>query len=273
MTMRLKHYSAPATEPITTAEAQAHCRIVATATATPLNYNGVTPTGSVNGVNKDFVLPATPNSDPMLVFLNNIYQRQNYEYTLATATITFAIPPITGDTIKVWFRSDSVSVDPDEQYLQNCIKAAREYCEEIQNRSYITQTWNLTLDEFPDDDYIELPRPPLVSINSITYLDENGTERTLSTSVYGVDTQGEPGRVYLKYGQEWPTTYDQANSITIQYLAGYGAASAVPMRIKQAILLMIAHMFENRDGVSTIAHAQVPIGVDSLLWVDRVVAV
>ena len=48
----------------------------------------------------------------------------------------------------------------EDDLITTFIEAAREYCEEYQNRAYITQTWDLSLDEFPDSPY-SLPKPPL----------------------------------------------------------------------------------------------------------------
>jgi uncharacterized phiE125 gp8 family phage protein len=177
---------------------------------------------------------------------------------------------LTGDTLKVWFKSDSVSSDPDEQYLQNCIKVARQFCEHVQGRSYITQTWDLVLDDFPDDEHVELPMPPLISVTSITYKDTAGASQTMSASDYVVDTYSEPGRVCLAYGATWPSTYDEVNCITIRYVAGYGAASSVPEDTKQAILLMIAHYYENREPAPAVATSEIPMGAKFLLYLRRV---
>ena len=51
-------------------------------------------------------------------------------------------------------------VSLEDTLLTGFITAAREYCEGYQNRAYITQTWKLLLDEFPDS-VIQIPLPPL----------------------------------------------------------------------------------------------------------------
>ncbi len=48
----------------------------------------------------------------------------------------------------------------EDSLITGFITAAREYCEGYQNRAYITQTWELLLDEFPDS-VIQIPLPPL----------------------------------------------------------------------------------------------------------------
>lgn len=132
-----------------------------------------------------------------------------------------------------------VSID---ELIAGYIVAAREYVEQYLARPLITQTWRYTLDTFPPDsvNYIEIPRSPLISVSSITYVDDDGNTQTLATSVYSVDADSKPGAVRLKYDQEWPDTRDQPNAVTINFTAGYGAAPAnVPASTKQAMKLLI----------------------------------
>jgi len=68
------------------------------------------------------------------------------------------------------------------------------------------------------------------------------------TAEYVADTYKEPGRVVLAYGQTWPTTTLTVTSpIAITYISGYGTPEDVPMPIKQAILILVADYYENRE--------------------------
>lgn len=88
---------------------------------------------------------------------------------------------------------------------------------------------------------------------------------TVSTDVYYVDTTSLPGRVGLAYEQEWPTDVTTGiGAVQVNYVAGYGAASAVPETIKQAMLLLIGHWYTNREAVGPSMSAA-PMAVDSLL--------
>lgn len=133
------------------------------------------------------------------------------------------------------------------------ITAAREYCEGFQNLAYITQTWQLWLDAFPAEDFVNIPLPPLQSIVSIKYYDINDVEYTMSSSLYIVDDKSEPGRVNLAYGQSWPsTTLRPINGVCIEFNAGFGDdPEDVPQSIRQVILLLVAHWFENREPILT----------------------
>jgi hypothetical protein len=55
-----------------------------------------------------------------------------------------------------------------------------------------------------------------------------------------VDAYSEPGLIFQAYGKPWPDTYPEVNVVQIQFVAGYGASSAVPPEAKHAILLKFA---------------------------------
>ena len=52
----------------------------------------------------------------------------------------------------------------DDVYIESLIKAARDVAETLSLHAMLTQTWKLYLDEWPDGDAIELPKPPLQSV-------------------------------------------------------------------------------------------------------------
>lgn len=161
-----------------------------------------------------------------------------------------------------------IDSDDENTLLTAYIKAAREYCEGFQNRAYITQTWELWLDKFPDYDYIEIPLPPLISISSIKYYNTSDTEATFSSSSYFVDVKSEPGRVCLNYGVSWPAATLRAyNGVCVTFVAGYGASSAVPEKVKLAILLLVGDYYENREAGS--ASKEIIEAVERLLWLER----
>lgn len=145
--------------------------------------------------------------------------------------------------------------------LERLIEAARLSAEEYTRRAFITQTWDWRLDAFPRCASWEIPKAPLQSITSIKYIDDTGTEQTWSSSSYDVSVAAGPhalpGRVALAYGISYPSTRYQIDAVTVRFVAGYGVASAVPAAIKQAMLLLIAEMFERREEV-TIGTIQSP---------------
>ena len=152
------------------------------------------------------------------------------------------------------------------------IEAATDYCEDLQNRAYMDQTWDLTLDGFPNGDIINIPLPPLQAVSSVTYYGTGGTPNTMTTTSYVVDTNSEPGRLSLAYNEVWPNeTLRPVNGVVIRFVAGYGSvATAVPTMTKQAIKLMVGHMFEHRENTEIKVIEKIPDGVFDLLAFERI---
>jgi uncharacterized phiE125 gp8 family phage protein len=165
-----------------------------------------------------------------------------------------------------------VDISDDDTYIDGLITTARQQVEMIAGRSLCTQTWEMVLDDWPDDTEVELPRPPLASVTSISYTDEDGNVSTMDSSKYIVDTYHEPGRIVLKNDASWPGgTLQAVNGVVIEYVAGYGDAEGVPERYKAAIKLLVGHWYEHRLAVSEVRNLkELPVGVDTLLWIDRV---
>lgn len=178
-------------------------------------------------------------------------------------TITYNAVVVTGSYI-----SD------DDTELENIITASRQLCEDWQGRAYIERTYEHTLDDWPKD-YIELPMPPLISVTSIAYTDTAGTTSTWSATEYQVDTTGFVGRIMPAYGYTWPSTpLRNMAGIKITYKAGYGDEAAdVPLKIRQAILLLISELYENREDSDTMERFEIPWGVKALLGQDKVYSV
>lgn len=168
--------------------------------------------------------------------------------SLADNTTTSYTDNIADSSLGAGAPSTNTTDDPE---LTDFLKAAREACETYQGRAFITQTWDLFLDCWPEGDQIRLPRPPLQSVTSIVYTDADGDETTFSSASYIVDTASKPGRIVLKSTAVWPSVTLQAvKGIRVRYIAGYGAASAVPFKAKLAIKQTVAHYYANREPVN-----------------------
>lgn len=124
--------------------------------------------------------------------------------------------PLHVDEAKLHLRVDSTA---DDTLITALIQAAREYCELFQRRAYVVRTYILRLDRFSD--IMELPYAPLVSVDTVKYIDTAGDTQTLSSTYYDVDTKLVPGVVRLAYNQSWPTIRSTPDAVTITYNAGY----------------------------------------------------
>jgi uncharacterized phiE125 gp8 family phage protein len=142
--------------------------------------------------------------------------------------------------------------DEDTNIERIYIPAARERVEVETGRQLMTATKTLTLDGFPrGGDPIYIPTPPLQSVSSVVYVASDGTETTMSTDDYVVDTRSEPGRIFPKWNSTWPSTRQRTESATVlvTFVCGYTAASLVPSRLREAILLLVGHYYRHREEV------------------------
>lgn len=145
---------------------------------------------------------------------------------------------------KLHLRVDGADED---SLITALITAAAETAEQITGRAIMPQTWELTLDAFPDA--LELTRVPALSVTSVKYYDTTGAQITLAGSAYSLDNVDDFGPAYVApaYGAEWPGTREQINAVAVRYVAGYADAASVPAPIKQWMLLQIGAMYANRE--------------------------
>jgi uncharacterized phiE125 gp8 family phage protein len=162
------------------------------------------------------------------------------------------VEPITLVEAKSHLRVDH---DADDVLIASMIQSTRGYCEQWTARAFITQTWELVIDEFPTNE-VQIPLPPLQSVTSIKYDDGAGVEQTLGTLEYEVDDVSQPGWV-VPVTTGWPSTFEGINAVRIRYVAGYDPgtdspvdlAANVPPSIKAAMLLYLGQLYENREDV------------------------
>lgn len=192
-----------------------------------------------------------------------------------------AAEPVSLTAMKLHLRELADDQDP---LISSLIQAAREKVEIETRRALVTQTQILRLDGFPrsgDADRplaISVPNPPLQSVTSIQYVDQNGDPQTLDPADYLVDTSSEPARITPVYNGSWPIARAQMNAVTVTYVCGYTPgegsptdyAENVPEGLKAAIKLLVASWYENREAVGPLALKPVPMAYDSLIWNHRI---
>ena len=138
-----------------------------------------------------------------------------------------------------------------DDYLVNLIKIAQQNVEDLTNRALTRRTLKVYLDEWPDECF-SLPYPPFSTATAptILYKDADSSSLTLGSTAYVCDSVSEPGRICLDYDEDWPTnTLHNVNPISVQYLCGYNGSTGVPSNLKQAMLVDIADMYENRESI------------------------
>lgn len=142
----------------------------------------------------------------------------------------------------------------DDALLSSMIAAARGQAEHLTGRTIPAQGLELVLPEFPRVRWLELPRPPLVAVEAVTYLDHGDQEQAMDTADYRVDIDSMVGRIYAA---EWPETVrGRHDAVRIRYTAGwpmsepggeYPAVWTGPTEIKQWLLIRVASLYAQRE--------------------------
>lgn len=150
----------------------------------------------------------------------------------------------------------NVSHTDDDALITSLIKAARQHVEQTYNVALINQTWDFTLDEFPQyketsdpDALIEPLIKPVSSVTSITYYDAANVLQTLSASAYEL-VANNYGWPYIRraYNNFWPETYDRTDAVKVRIVAGHGASGAnVPEPVKIGMSMFVKFMYDNRE--------------------------
>lgn len=124
------------------------------------------------------------------------------------------------------------------------------------------QTLELTA---PKGCELRLLFPPLIEIESVSYLDTLDAEQVVDDTAY----RAINGRVWFRSGFAFPATSDAPDAVRVRYRAGYdgievenGGTGDIPAEAKQAVIILTQHMIststvnlflreEQVDGIGT----------------------
>lgn len=177
-----------------------------------------------------------------------------------------ATEPLTLAETKAYLKLNDIN---DDTLISQMITVIRKSCEDWTGRALVTQAWTLWRDAFPQrqynriphDGYFELPvdwaddpqhviaipRPPLQWVSFLKTYDTSNQATIFDAGQYLLDTASEPGRIVLNAHAAWPSGLRPANAVEIEFIAGYGEASAVPDALKQGMLLWIKLLYADRN--------------------------
>lgn len=161
-----------------------------------------------------------------------------------------AVLPVTLAEAKVHER---ISLDDaaNDASIESMLYAATRLAEEYTSRAFITQTWKYDTVRFGE--FVAVPRPRLQIVNEVSFTDLNNQTTIIDPSYYFINTVYEPGRVIFKPGTPFPFGFGLwfdciPGFLSVTYNAGYGdTADDVPFPIKEAILQIFGHLYENRE--------------------------
>jgi uncharacterized phiE125 gp8 family phage protein len=201
----------------------------------------------------------------------NLLDRSLVEYRSLVRVTQPIVEPVSISEAKAQCRVDDTGEDL--SLFATYISAAREWAERYTERTFIHTQWKLSTDAFPWE--FRLPFPPMATAAgftdvTLTYtsgmVNGVGTVVTLPSSDYRVDRNQTPGGVRTLYGQTWPSYITDRNAVTLTWWAGYGEdGTKVPAAVKPAILMLVAHLYRNREMTAEGALNVVPMGVKQML--------
>jgi uncharacterized phiE125 gp8 family phage protein len=138
----------------------------------------------------------------------------------------------------------------------------------VLGRAMITQTWGEWL--APNPSTVMLSLGPVQSVSAIKYYDIDGVLQTATLADFNVF--GTPNRITItpKTGKAWPVTQTRDDAIKIEYVVGYGSTSAsVPQTVRHALLMLVAHWYENRETTQEKQMQDLPYGFMEMMNIER----
>lgn len=194
-----------------------------------------------------------------------------------------ATEPVTAAEFRTHIRAGAEVADSE---AESFIAVARAHIENMLNIAMVTQTWNFTIDHWPNSangawwdgvrdghinmihdgkGWLELPKYPLQSVSSVTTYDEDSNATAVVVAdTFDVDASRDLGRIALKSGSTWPTSTKPTNGVKVVYVVGYGLAVDVPEPLKMAVKQFAAHLYSHRGDGCDIGAAYTASGAASL---------
>jgi hypothetical protein len=173
-----------------------------------------------------------------------------------------------------------VTHDMDDAFIQTLMTMARTMIEEFCSIAIPLQTQTMTIDQFPEGGIpwwegeregalvsfqlreLEILRPPLVSIQSITTYSLSNVPSAYDLTL-GFTSNADPrmpGRFCLNIGSIWPVDLRRSDAVVIASTNGWDLVNnttpAIPADLVLAHRMLVATLYTNRgDGTTTIENS------------------
>lgn len=144
------------------------------------------------------------------------------------------VEPVSLAEAKNHLRADS-DLTADDFLITQLISSARRFAEAQTARSFISRSYRLVADSFPNPmmlspyygevfswppNAFKLDRGEVQQVSSVRYQDMSGAWQTVDPTLYVAETSGMPARVAPGFGKVWPPSLPQLGAVTVDYLAG-----------------------------------------------------
>lgn len=170
--------------------------------------------------------------------------------------------PISVTDLKLYAKINGTAEDA---LLAQIIAGVTLEAERYTKREFVTRTYRTYRDQLGDfgeqPAYVSAPpmryrnwrgrepivlrRSPLLAISSIKYY-LSGVLTTISSADYQIVKKPAFSFVIPVGDSVWPSVDIRLHGVVIEFTAGYGAASAVPADIKNALLAHATQVYQNR---------------------------
>ena len=152
----------------------------------------------------------------------------------------------------------------DDDLLDAYAASARAHVEARTGTRLVTQTVSMKTDDWAD--LANLPIAPVQTVSSISYVDTDGEVQSLPTSVYETRLDLLEPAIVLKWRQTWPSIRP-GSLITVTAVVGYGDAGEQPAEVLQALKIIVADFYAQRESVAEGGMVSAPLAatVDALL--------
>lgn len=156
----------------------------------------------------------------------------------------------------------------DDSLILIFISAAREWAEAYMGRTVAPTGVEISFKAFPAADIV-LESGPVLGVPVVAYTNLLGVEVILSPLVYALNDTKPISVLRLNIGQVWPVAIAEADAVRVRYTIGFSddtaSPKAMPASVKTAILLVLGHLYRNRENSVEKALSTIPLGAASFL--------
>ena len=164
-----------------------------------------------------------------------------------------------------------VDFSDDDTLIQRLIDTATSFMDAqgVLGRAMIQQTWAQWLSPNPNQ-IVYFAMSPFISLVSIHYYNSANSLTAATDSNFEVLGTKNEKTISPKTDYSWPTTYERSDAIKLTFHAGYGSAiTNVPQSVRQAMLLLVGHWYENREQTVMNRLENIPYGFEELMSTER----
>lgn len=177
------------------------------------------------------------------------------------------VDPISVDQVKEHLR---IEHSDDDAYLTSLIDAAVNFVDVdgVLGKPIIDRKFALEFRDYPTTP-VRLPYANFKELDNIKVI-QDGTLVTQDNDDFQIGSDGDFRTVEPVKGKEWPVADDVPYAYQIVYKAGLsGNAAGVPATIKHALLLLVAHWYENRTATEATSYMPLPFGFNELIGINK----